>query len=232
MALDRDGEVCSAQCADSETGERSSHPAEDEAVIAFWKSTLVGSKRKQSNEQKPAKCSRGRPKKHCLTLQECLSSLVETSEKVFPSGNTAPANTADTISSCTESKQHQRKRPKCLLTPVNQDCAVKEALDVLRRTDLCKWNIQVRCSYAVPSDTTGVQATATRFGLTRDMLHHPAKRVRALLLGNEPLPRDSQKPNRGRKPLLAPEVEKQICLRVTHMAKIGQRSERLGSNNC
>jgi hypothetical protein len=110
MALDRDGEACSAQRADSETGERSPRPAEDEAVIAFWKSTLVGSKRKQSNEQKPPRRVRGRPKKHYLTLQECLSFLVETSEKVFPSGNIAPANTADTISSCTESKQHQNKR--------------------------------------------------------------------------------------------------------------------------
>jgi hypothetical protein len=86
MALGRDGEVCSAQRADSETGERSSRPAEDEAVIAFWKSTLVGSKRKQSNEQKPLKRGRGRPKKQCLTLQECLSSLVETSEKVSLQG--------------------------------------------------------------------------------------------------------------------------------------------------
>jgi hypothetical protein len=136
MTLDRDGETCSAQRADSETGDHASPRDEGDAVLAFWKSTLVGSKRKQTNEQKPPKRGRGRPKKHCLTLQECLSSLVETSEKGFPSGNTAPANTADTISSCTESKQHQHKRSKYLLTPVSQDRAVKEALDVLRRTDL------------------------------------------------------------------------------------------------
>jgi hypothetical protein len=91
----------------------------------------------------------GAPRNIVLRCKNACPPFVETSEKVFPSGNTALANTADTISSCAESKQHQRKRPKCLLTPVNHR-AVKEALDVLRRTDLCKWNIQVRCSYAVP----------------------------------------------------------------------------------
>jgi hypothetical protein len=114
MALDRDGEMCSAQHADSETGGRSSRPAEDEAVIVFWKATLVGSKQSKAMSRSLPNVVAGVPRNIVLRCKNTCPPFVETSEKAFPSGNSAPANTADTISSCTESKQHQRKRPKCL----------------------------------------------------------------------------------------------------------------------